>query len=285
VTSSRVSEDDALVVGSVHVFCDMARAMHSNRGMRWMTALMLAPMISLGCSSGGTGDAPPTSSYDCTGQKATSDIPSRNAAESLCVDVRRAGRFCHVCVQSIDSSGTELSYTATETADPCGCPQAKIVAAPCKACSDPGLTGVKVCVSADTCTFKSGVGGTFRYEVTVDDSAPVLHTAENGPGCATCASWSADPLSFVSWNIGGGDVRYCLCDTGCCAPQPAKTITLDRGTKSATIEWPGRQWDGPSDTGAPLGAPFPAGSYSVAVTFSGAKEGTLTATLPITVVP
>jgi hypothetical protein len=139
-------------------------------------------------------------------------------------------------------------------------------------------------VSADTCTFQSGVGGTFTYEVTTSDSAPTLHTAATGPGCSTCASWSSDPMSFVSWNIGGSGVRYCTCDTGCCAPQEAKTISLDRGTKTAKIEWPGKQWDGPSDTGAPLGAPFPPGEYAVTVTFGGATEGTVTATLPIVVV-
>jgi hypothetical protein len=262
----------------------MARGVHWDISMRAMTTALLVT-TALGCSSGSSSDGPPaTSSYDCSG-RSTSDIASRTMAENICVDVRRAGRLCHVCVQSVDSSGTELTYIASESADPCGCPLQKVVSAPCKSCSDPGLTGVRVCVSSETCTFKSGVGGTFTYEVTVDDTAPVLHTAATGPGCGVCASWSADPLSFVSWNIGGAGARYCMCDTGCCAPQPEKTVTLDRGTRSAKIDWPGKQWNGPSDTGAPLGAPFPPGNYTVSVSFSGAKEGNVTANLPITVTP
>ena len=248
-------------------------------------SLVVLAAVGVGCSSSSGGDSPPaTSSYDCSG-KATSDIPTRSMAEDLCVDVRRAGRFCHVCVQSVDSAGTALTFSAVESADPCGCSPSKVIPTACKACSDPRLAGVRVCVSAPSCTFVSGTGGTFTYEVTVDETAPVLHTAATGPGCAACSSFSADPTSFVSYVIGAGDVRYCLCDTGCCAPQAEQSITLARGTKTGTIDWPGKQWNGPSDTGAPLGIPFPHGNYSVSVTFAGAKEGALTARLPITVVP
>ena len=261
----------------------MAHCVHLHWIMRSFVACLVT--LAVGCSSSSSGDSPPaTSSYDCSG-KATSDLAGRSVAENICVDVRRAGRFCHVCVQTVDSAGTEQTFSAVESADPCGCPTPKVVDPTCKACSDKTIDGVKVCVSAPTCTFHSGIGGTFTYAVTVDDTAPVLHTAATGPGCAVCASYGADPTSFVSWSIGGGDVRYCMCDTGCCAPQTEKTITLDRGTKTGTIDWPGKQWNGPSDTGAPIGAPFPPGNYAVTVTFAGAKEGTLTARLPITVVP
>ncbi|MGZ3422219.1 MAG: hypothetical protein ACXVEF_36015 [Polyangiales bacterium] len=249
--------------------------------MRSLGIVLVATLTA--CSSGGSADPPATSSYDCSGA-VTRDLPTRDAAESICASVRRSGRECQVCVQTVDPSGKELAFSANETPAPCGCEQPKVLSA-CKACSETGLTGVRVCISADTCSFNSGTGGTFTYEVTVDDTAPILHTAATGPGCSVCASWSADPLSFVSWNIGGGSIRYCMCDTGCCAPQTEKTITLDRGKKSGTIDWPGKQWNGPSDTGAPLGDPFPPGTYSVSVSFQGAKEGTVTATLPITVGP
>ena len=56
-------------------------------------------------------------------------------------------------------------------------------------------------------------------------------------------------------------------------------------TESGTINWSGRNWSGPSDTNNPEGAPFAPGSYGVNVTFDGRGQGSVTATLPIEIVP
>jgi hypothetical protein len=155
---------------------------------------------------------------------------------------------------------------------------------PCSACSPPGsIAGVSVCVSASTCVYEQGKGGTFKYEVTVGPDAPLLHI-EATTGCSFCGQFSSEPLSFINYAITGDGAQYCLCDTGCCPPKVAQEITLKQGKFEGSFDWPGKQWSGPSDTGNPLGAPFPPGSYTVAVTFSGAAEGAVAANLPIQVV-
>ena len=72
--------------------------------------------------------------------------------------------------------------------------------------------------------------------------------------------------------IRGGDQYYCLCDYGL-APPPDESRevakTLKMGSYEQTIEWDGRNWMGPSDTGMPKGDPFPAGTYEVKVTIHG----------------
>jgi hypothetical protein len=155
---------------------------------------------------------------------------------------------------------------------------------PCSACSQPGaITGVSVCISSNTCVYEQGKGGTFKYNVEVGPAAPMLHI-EATTGCSFCGQFSSDPLSFTSYAISGNGAQYCLCDTGCCPPQQAQAITLTQGKFEASFDWPGKQWSGPSDTSQPLGAPFPPGSYTVQVAFSGAAEGSVTAKLPIQVV-
>ena len=72
--------------------------------------------------------------------------------------------------------------------------------------------------------------------------------------------------------IRGGDQYYCLCDYGL-APPPDESRevakTLKMGSYDHAIEWDGRNWYGPSDTGNPKGDPFPAGTYEVKVTIHG----------------
>jgi hypothetical protein len=50
-----------------------------------------------------------------------------------------------------------------------------------------------------------------------------------------------------------------------------------------TLAWDGVNWDGPSDTGNPKGAPFPEGSYTVTVRGTGQREVSPSTTLPFEV--
>jgi hypothetical protein len=99
---------------------------------------------------------------------------------------------------------------------------------------------------------------------------------------------------IVSYQISGGGQSYCLCDVGLCAAQSFITSAAV-GNYYHQIAWDGRNWYGPSDTGNPEGAPFPAGTYTITLTATGAAEGvpdqssggafTMTATRTITITP
>lgn len=111
-----------------------------------------------------------------------------------------------------------------------------------------------------------------------------------GSGCGSCTKPSEDPLSFASYQIGGpapgGEQQvYCECDVGCCLPDEAATIMLPATTASANVQWSGRNWSGPSDTGNQEGDFFLPGKYGVVVTFNGRAQGSVTATLPIEIIP
>lgn len=66
-------------------------------------------------------------------------------------------------------------------------------------------------------------------------------------------------------------------------PEPGGGVVLAPGRYEGTFDWPGRQWDGPSDTGNPLGDPFPAGDYAVHASLGLPGLGAVDAALPIVV--
>ncbi len=147
--------------------------------------------------------------------------------------------------------------------------------------TDPSLPGVTLHVEADACTFDEGEGGVFRYRLTLP--SPIDFAVDTFPGCGACAAYSSDPASLLGFVVGSGLVRYCRCDEGCCAPQEPASYTIAAGTVEGSFEWPGRTWNGPSDTDNPLGDPFPPGDYPVTVTFAVPGGGSVEAVLPIIV--
>jgi hypothetical protein len=165
-----------------------------------------------------------------------------------------------------------------------------IQADPCSILDVQGtIAGVSISISSSRCIYRVGEAAEFTYEVETTATVPPIEIVAS-PGCGSCSQPGEDPLSFVSYRIGGvssgGDPQnYCLCDTGCCAPDQAASIQVLASTKSATISWSGRNWNGPSDTGNPQGAFFKPGHYGVDVTFDGRAQGSVTATLPIEIVP
>jgi hypothetical protein len=163
-------------------------------------------------------------------------------------------------------------------------------AKPCSTASGPGtIPGVSISISSSRCVYHVGEAAEFTYAITTDANVPPIEIMA-GSGCGSCTKPSEDPLSFVDYQIGGpapgGEQQvYCVCDVGCCLPDEAATIMLPATTASANVQWSGRNWSGPSDTGNPEGDFFLPGKYGVVVTFNGRAQGSVTATLPIEIIP
>lgn len=110
-------------------------------------------------------------------------------------------------------------------------------------------------------------GVSFLYEVAVkDDVAGVLPDAQG-----ECASPGPSGLLFHEV-ISGNYQQYCDCDQGRCASDATQT-TVPKGVYARTVTWDGKNWNGPSDTGLPEGAPFPPGQYVLTVTAKGTVGG------------
>ncbi|MGE5183710.1 MAG: hypothetical protein ACM31C_16675 [Acidobacteriota bacterium] len=148
------------------------------------------------------------------------------------------------------------------------------------------LPGVTLAIRSASCVYSVGDQAQFTYEVTTDASVPAITTPDGGGGCGSCQVRSTDPLSWVTWRIGGAapdgtSQDYCICDTGCCPPDRMQTIQPVTAMETATIGWDLRNWNGPSDTSNPEGPYFPPGVYAVNVTFGGFASGSVTASLPV----
>lgn len=153
--------------------------------------------------------------------------------------------------------------------------------------SDTTLARVTIAFDeSQTCVFtleEAAAGLNFNYEVVVSDVVGGLTTLpQDAGGCAF-----PDETGMILFEeVGGEDQQYCLCDQGLCGfnPQP---VDLKPGTYEKVFEWNGVNWSGPSDTGNPLGEPFPPGTYTVRVSTVGVlgagedfeASGTMTVTL------
>lgn len=126
------------------------------------------------------------------------------------------------------------------------------------------------------CVYQVGESGNFDVAYEVGAAPPsTLHVPASAPcGCG----------SNISYFAGADAILYCICDEGCCAPQPSYEVTpVPSTTTTWSFDWPGRQWMGPSDTNEPYGPPFPPGDYFATVTYT-YDEGSITVKLPIHVV-
>lgn len=158
-------------------------------------------------------------------------------------------------------------------------------AQPCEvSVTDEDVPGVRVHLETDKCTVFRGEGGQFRYRVELNQSLDF--TTESSAGsCGLCGE-SNDAETWTRFVIVGGEHAYCPeCDVGCCPPTEAVETSLDIQTIEGTIDWPGLEWNGPSDTGSEPEGEFPPGDYSATLTFSLPGVGEVSATLPITVRP
>ncbi len=143
----------------------------------------------------------------------------------------------------------------------------------CNVSSVSNLPGVHIDVDGSTCNFtlqQAMQGITFHYNVVVDaDVSGVTPQRQDAGRCQT----AHESGLFLGEKILGGSQNYCVCDTGLCAPQTIGPVTLKAGSYPGTFSWDGRNWNGPSDTGNPKGAAFPAGAYTFKVHAGGDHSG------------
>lgn len=88
----------------------------------------------------------------------------------------------------------------------------------------------------------------------------------------------------MSFEIGAGPVVYNESDVGRCPPLDESDETLATTPIEGTIDWPGVQGHGPSDTNQPFGPVFPDGDYKVSVEIDVPGKGRVGAKLSIHVV-
>lgn len=117
----------------------------------------------------------------------------------------------------------------------------------------------------------------------VDDVVPAPQDAGD------CGQLAPGGLTLFETLSGDGQL-YCLCDVGLCPPDDDPPVQLQPGTTPGVFEWTGRNWTGPSDTGNPVGPPFPPGTYTLRVSAVGtvgpaADPFQVEATFSITLLP
>jgi hypothetical protein len=155
----------------------------------------------------------------------------------------------------------------------------------CLAMSSSDLPGVSIEMGTDArCRFtlaEAAAGIAIPYAVVVDGTLSVTSRPYNS--CSTPGPSGLDVFEELS-----GDMqRYCYCDVGLC-PMMEPMVDLVVGTHPASFTWEGRNWAGPSDTGMPMGDPFPPGSYTLSLRATGTYEGAdyvVETTFPIELVP
>jgi hypothetical protein len=161
-------------------------------------------------------------------------------------------------------------------------------AAACATTDESTLAGVHIVFPAQRCSFtlaEAAAGIEIDYDVVVGAGAPAMVRTrpQDGGGCGM-----PGPSGLIVFeDLSGGGQRYCRCDEGLC-PGGETMSSLVEGTHRATLMWTGRNWMGPSDTGMPLGAPFPAGEYVLRVSSvgrAGATEYSVEGTLAIELTP
>lgn len=159
------------------------------------------------------------------------------------------------------------------------------------------IPGVHIEFPPQPCAFtraRAAKGVMFQYDIVVDADVPGYVSRSTGTGVLEYPGSSVDGLRPAAVISGGGQ-RYCICDQG--GPPPfcdladggtvlhggafddsCRPITIAQGVHrvawpSSEYEgdtfWHGRNWDGPSDTSNPEGAPFPPGDYELHVTIAG----------------
>lgn len=130
------------------------------------------------------------------------------------------------------------------------------------------LPGVTIEISDDVCYLTTeevaqGIG--IPYTITIEQ--PLKLQPAQQASCPAIEESQLLPFELIE----GNDQRYCVCDSGLC-PEFGEVVELVPGTYERLIEWDGRNWDGPSDTGMPKGEPFPPGAYDVTVSAIGTTE-------------
>lgn len=166
------------------------------------------------------------------------------------------------------------------------------VCAPTYTGSIPGAT---LDLSKTPCAFSiSAAKGVFNlgYKLNIATSEK-LSVGGNLGGCPPQEGSIHGGIATFEQVEGGKSQKWCVCDTGLCAPTQPPFTASTPGSYDVPFAWDGNNWYGPSDTNNKPGPAFPPGSYTFSVTVSGdhqkADGSTETfsavAKLPITLTP
>ncbi len=156
------------------------------------------------------------------------------------------------------------------------------------------IPGAQFDLSKTPCAFSiSAANGVFNlgYKLTVASAAKLSIGGDLG-GCLPQASSIHGGIATFE-QVGGNSQKWCVCDTGLCAPVKPPFTASTPGSYDVAFIWDGMNWYGPSDTGNKPGPAFPVGSYTFSVSVSGEHQlpdGTTetfaaVAKLPITLTP
>lgn len=129
--------------------------------------------------------------------------------------------------------------------------------------------GVTLRIELEQCAFTSqelAAGVTLGYTVVLEDHGTYVWSKPLDAG--RCDQPGASGLR-VQERIQGDGQQWCVCDTGLCMDPVRVDQLLVDGTYQDTIQWDGRNWQGPSDTGNTPGDRFPPGDYLFVVRAAG----------------
>ena len=147
---------------------------------------------------------------------------------------------------------------------------ADVPAAACVPTYEGSIPGATLDLSKTTCSFSiAAAKGVFNlgYRLTVATSEK-LSVGGNLGGCPPSpGSVHGGVATFEQ--IDGGGQKWCMCDTGLCAPVEPPFVASTPGGYDVVFPWDGKNFQGPSDTGNKPGPAFPPGSYVFSVTVKG----------------
>jgi len=134
------------------------------------------------------------------------------------------------------------------------------------------LEGVRVAFLSGACVVtqaEAAAGIRIPYSVEVDTALGELKIEPLDAG--RCSRPAAHGLALFPEVVGDKE-RWCQCDVGLCPP--AEVVSKPKpGRYTAAIDWNGRNFAGPSDTGMTPGALFPPGRYRVQMQAKGTRDG------------
>jgi hypothetical protein len=167
-----------------------------------------------------------------------------------------------------------------------------LIAPTCTTTGTSNLNGVSIKFTGTRCTFtlaEAAAGIVIPWEIDIANAVSgVIPRPQDAGHCGRPDGSGLIPFASVD----GNGQHYCLCDVGFCFQPPQNPMTLQPGAFPESFSWMGHNWLGPSDTGNPMGAPFPAGEYQVLVSVAGAQRTAMgdqafsvQATLGITLTP
>ncbi len=177
-------------------------------------------------------------------------------------------------VDDDDSSGDDDDSTAADDDDATGDDDDATTPGTCTGVGGSSdLAGV--CIRFDAQDGLSSVeeaanGITIPYTIIVEEDVDDVVVLPQDAGLCGRAGTSG---LIVFEQLTGGGQNYCRCDEGLCAGPDLTPRTIAAGATTAAFEWTGRNWYGPSDTGNPLGEPFPAGIYTLQASAIGRVDG------------